>query len=74
MHTPYFVSQELGNSAMDFNEKLATVVDGSLYFSVVFAVLEHSVLECEYAPLFQDDFVLLLLRDGGGRSLFVLRV
>ena len=30
----------------------------NLYFSVVFAVLEHSVLEREYAPLFQAYFVL----------------
>ena len=37
---------------------------------MVFAVLEHSVLEREYAPLFQADFALLLLREGGGRSLF----
>ena len=41
------------------------------YFCVVFAVLEHLVLEREYAPLFQDDFVL---REGGGWSLFVLRI
>ena len=44
----------------------------SPYFGVVFAVLEHSVLERKYAPLFQADFVLLLLR--GGQSLFVLRI
>ena len=57
-----------------FQRKNLLLVGGSLYFSVVFAVLEHSVLEREYAPLFQDDFVLLLLREGGGRSLFVLQI
>ena len=68
MHTPYFVSQELNDSGTDFNEKLAT----GRWKSVEFAVLEHSVLECEYAPLFQDDFLLLLLREGSGPSVFVL--
>ena len=69
MHTPYFVSKELYNSGTDFTLLL---VGGNLYFSVVFAVLEHSVLERKYAPLFQHDFVLLLLRECGGRSLFEL--
>ena len=34
------------------------LVGGSPYFSVVFAVLEHSVLEREYAPMFQADFCI----------------
>ena len=47
-----------------FQRKNLLLVGGSLYFSVVFAVLEHSVLERKYALLFHDDFVLLLLRKG----------
>ena len=33
---------------------------------MVFSVLKHLVLKRKYVPLFQDDFVLLLLREGGG--------
>ena len=50
------------------------LVGESPYFWVVFAVLEHSVPERKYAPLFQVDFALLPLREGGGQSLFVLRI